>query len=103
MERMPRTQARGMPRTQARGSASRQRMTWAQICAEYPDRWVVLVDVDWTNKDGDFRTAIVLGAGAGRDATLRRFDPIKAGYLDFAHSYTGRVRSPQCAINMVLP
>jgi hypothetical protein len=80
-----------------RGSEKRsgpERLTWGEIQARYPDRWVVLVEMDWTRKEGEFRTAVVLAAGNERDETLRRSEPIKSGYAEFAHRFTGRIRAP---------
>ena len=35
-----------------------KRMTWEEIVAKYPDKWVGLVDIDW--KDGaNVRSAVV--------------------------------------------
>ena len=71
------------------------RATWDEICARYPDEWVVLVDVDWIDEDGEFRSAAVFDHGKNRDETLRRADPVKSGYREFAHTYTGDVRAPR--------
>lgn len=79
-----------------------QRLSWKKIRVRYPDQWVVLVDVAWTGDDGEFVTAIVLADGKDRDETLRLADPIKAGYRDFAHRYTGRVRAPLASVNLAL-
>ena len=77
-------------------STDPDRLSWVEICARYPNEWVVLVDFDWIDDDDDeFRTAIVLHHGTGRDTTIRDAAPCKRrGYLDFAHYYTGRVRGP---------
>ena len=36
-----------------------RRMTWEEIVAKYPDRWVGLVDVDWKNDGPNVRSAVV--------------------------------------------
>lgn len=80
-----------------------ERLTWDEIRLRLPDRWVVLVDIEWADEDGEIRTAVVLGEGKGRDETLRRYAPLKAGYREFSHRYTGRVSVPFPAINLVVP
>lgn len=78
------------------------RLTWKQLLTRFPDRWVVLVDVEWIGDDGDFSTAAVLAEGPGRDETLTRSDPVRAGYREFAHRYTGRIRNRLGAISAAL-
>ena len=77
-------------------------LTWEEILARYPEQWVVLVNVDWGHREGELRSALVLAHGKNRDETLRRSDPIRAGYREFAHRYTGRVRAPFLSVNLPL-
>ena len=81
--------------------AGQERLTWEEICARYPEEWVVLVDLDWINEDGDFRTAVVLGHGKGRDASLCETRPTARGYQEYAHEYTGPVRAVLPSVNMI--
>ena len=42
-------------------------MTWTQICEQFPDEWVALVEIEWVNdRDFDFRSARVAGHGKRR-------------------------------------
>ena len=71
-----------------------ERFTWDEIRSRYPDEWVVLVDIDWIEEDGEFRTAVVLGHGRDRRASLREASPVPRGYCEFAHEFTGAIRIP---------
>jgi hypothetical protein len=83
-----------MTMRQPKSATAAERLTWKEICVRYPDQWVVLVDLDYIDKNGEFRSAVVFGHGPGRKETLRQFDPIQAGYSGFAHYYTGAIRAP---------
>lgn len=80
-----------------------ERLTWDEICARYPDQWVLLVECDWIdgNIDNDFRTAVVLAHGPSRDDTFRASEPEHSRYEEFVHEYTGPTRGPWCPI--ILP
>ena len=74
-------------------------LTWAQICERYPDQWVVLVDVDWTEQDEDiltfdFRSARVASHGPTRRETLMQARPLRPRYPEMAHRFTGQLRTP---------
>ncbi|MEZ4363280.1 MAG: hypothetical protein R3B48_24100 [Kofleriaceae bacterium] len=67
-------------------------MTWAQICARYPDQWVAVVEMDWDDEADDFTVARVAGHGITRRAP---FDQMRAAGLNYehvGHFFTGRVR-----------
>lgn len=75
------------------GEALPERLGWPEICARYPDEWVVLGDIDWIDEDqGEFRTATVLGHGKQRAEAMRAADPQLPAGRDFARLYTGEVR-----------
>ena len=81
-------------------SAAPERLTWNEICTRYPDEWVILVDIDWIDEDGDFRTAVVLGHSPDRKESLREAAPIRRGYREFAREFTGRIRLPHlCSVD----
>ena len=57
-----------------------ERLTWDEICARYPDQWVVLVEVDYADAELiDVRSAIVAGAGGDRES-FAQAAPILANY-----------------------
>ena len=45
--------------------------SWDEICRRFPDQWIVLVEIDWTDDRGDeIRTAFVAGSGTKREALV---------------------------------
>jgi hypothetical protein len=78
---------------ESRGEARRERLGWLEICARYPDEWVVLGDIDWIDVDqGEFRSALVLGHDPQRAAAMAAAAPHLPPGTDFARLYTGEVR-----------
>jgi hypothetical protein len=71
------------------------RLTWAEICERFPDRWVVLADIGWVNEtDFDFATAAVVAhherrRDASPDVTAARAQNTEVGCF-----WTGMVRGP---------
>jgi hypothetical protein len=66
-------------------------LTWAEICARYPDEWVCLVEMDRLHPYGfEFRSARVIGHGKTR-RPLRAGRPWRARYQVIGHYFTGRV------------
>ena len=42
--------------------STKQRLTWEQIRAAYPDQWVALTDVEYMDNDGiNVQSAVVYG------------------------------------------
>jgi hypothetical protein len=79
----------------ANASSVSEPLTWDDICARYPDQWVVLVEVDWVNEtDLEFRSARVAGHGKTRKEPLVQARPLQDHYPSMAHLFTGRVRAP---------
>jgi hypothetical protein len=67
-------------------------LTWAEICARYPDEWVCIVEIDRIHPRGfDFRTARVIGHGKTRGAPVDQARPWRAHYNLIGHYYTGRI------------
>lgn len=64
-------------------------MTWNQICERFPDQWIVLVALDWTNDhEQPFRTALVAGHGAHREA-LQQAKPLLKLFDKIGPFFTG--------------
>ena len=69
-------------------------LTWQEICARYPNEWVVLVEVDWIDEDDkDFRFARVAGHGKTRREPLVQARSVWPRYGEIAHFFTGRIRA----------
>jgi hypothetical protein len=67
-------------------------LTWAEICARYPDEWVCLVEMDRIHPYGfEFRTARVIGHGKTRGAPLDQARHWRAQYKVIGHYFTGRI------------
>lgn len=57
------------------GHGEFERLSWAEICARYPDQYVYMVDVERSpTDDREIDTASVVGHGPTRGAA---FDPIR--------------------------
>jgi hypothetical protein len=64
-------------------------LTWEQICDQYPNEWVCLVEIDEINDtDFDFRTARVVGHGKTRRAPLEQARPFREQYEEIGHFFT---------------
>jgi hypothetical protein len=66
-------------------------LTWEQICEQYPNEWVCLVEMKKLNDtDFDFRTARVVGHGKTRRAPLEQSRSFReaAGYREAGHYFT---------------
>ena len=67
-------------------------LTWAEICARYPDEWVCLVEMDRIHPRGfAFRTARVIGHGKTRGEPFAQARPWQARYKVIGHYFTGRI------------
>jgi hypothetical protein len=76
-------------------AAKPERLTWKEICAREPDRWVVLADADWVNEtDFDFRSAELVGSHARRADTSPDVRATLARGLRVACFWTGELRAP---------
>jgi hypothetical protein len=77
-------------------SSARERLSWAAICARYPDEWVVLVhvkhvDVGEDEETGEVESAVVLSHSKTSVDCIREADPIleREGIRESAHLFTG--------------
>ena len=50
----------------------KERLTWDEIEAKYPDKWVGLSKVDWDGEPPNVRSAVVSYVGESDDEPLRR-------------------------------
>ena len=48
-----------------------KRLTWSEIVAKYPDKWVGLSKIDWKN-ESNIRSAVVVGASDSDYEFLKR-------------------------------
>ncbi|MBR2216441.1 MAG: hypothetical protein IJ849_11910 [Selenomonadaceae bacterium] len=48
-----------------------ERLTWNEIAAKYPDKWVGLSQIDWED-DSNIRSAVVIGTSNSDHAFLPR-------------------------------
>ena len=67
-------------------------LSWAEICARYPDEWVCLVEMARVDPNGfEFRTARVIGHGKTRRAPVEQAMVWRDHYALIDHYFTGRV------------
>jgi len=67
-------------------------LSWAEICARYPDEWVCLVEMDRVDPNGfEFRTARVIGHGRTRRAPVEQAMVWRDHYKLIGHYFTGRI------------
>ncbi|HEX2570540.1 MAG TPA: hypothetical protein VH877_13375 [Polyangia bacterium] len=82
-----------MSTTEPASTQAPERLTWEEICARYPDEWVVLTEIDFIEEDDEeFRTAVVLDHSKKRGEALRRV--VLPEGCCFAHFYTGPLFPP---------
>jgi hypothetical protein len=79
-------------------------LTWAEICARYPDEWVCLVEVDRVDpREFEFRTARVIGHGKTQRDSMDQASPWLPHYEEICHHYTStlhiRYLSPRIIID----
>ena len=70
-------------------------LTWAEICEQYPDQWVALIEIDWVVEHNfHFRTARVAGCGKTRREPLDQARPLRSQYFEIGHFFTGPIIPP---------
>lgn len=70
-------------------------LTWDQICARYPDRFVCLVDTVYPeNGSPQIVSARVVGHGATRDIAFAPIRYLEKEYPRFSIRYTGVCTAP---------
>jgi hypothetical protein len=68
-------------------------LSWDEICRRYPDQWVALVEIDWTDDD-EIRAARVAGSGPRRADPFEQTRGLHSQYEEIGHFFTGRIRAP---------
>ncbi len=70
-------------------------LTWQEICACYPDEWVVLVDLEGADAPhGEWRRARVVAHDASRKVAYAAGATALRHARVAASRFTGRVRAP---------
>lgn len=70
-------------------------LTWAEICARYPDQYVCLIDIVHARRgDPDIVSARVVGNGATDDAAFEPIRDRETQYPRFAVRFTGESTLP---------
>ena len=84
-----------MAEAQAVAAPEFQRMTWDEICARYPDEYVMLTEIDRI-EEGQFafRSALVLAHARTSKEVCQLTKPIAERFVHFACYYTGRAKAP---------
>jgi hypothetical protein len=70
------------------------RLTWSEICAQFPDEWVVIVDADWVDDHNfAFGTACVYSHRKHRREASADLGGLGA-HENVGCFFTGRIRPP---------
>jgi hypothetical protein len=87
-----------VPASVGERSAGAERLSWEEICARYPDAWVVLVDIEDKNGSpyaGIVSAVVLTHSKARRDCMLEALPIMKReGIRHCAHFYTGEITAP---------
>ncbi len=71
------------------------RLTWGEICARFPDQWVVVVDTDWArDTDLEFGRANVVAHHPRRKEASADVRVAFRSYDEVGCFWTGTVRAP---------
>jgi hypothetical protein len=74
---------------------SDERVSWSEICARFPDEWVVFVDADWVDDHNrDFGTAKIFAHCQKRRDATREMGAACRAFANVAVFFTGRIRGP---------
>ena len=78
-------------------------LTWAEICARYPDQYVCLVDIVHPRlRSPEIITARVVGHGATHDAAFEPIRDLGERYPCFSVRYTGVCTEPLIRPSLVI-
>lgn len=78
-------------------------LTWAEICARYPDEWVCLVEVSFVDPTGpEVSTARVVGHGKTRGEPFAQASSWWTLYDEIGHFYTGHITAPPRRPSLIL-
>jgi len=70
-----------------------ERLSWDEVCAKYPNQWVVLAEADWVqDTDEEFGTALVLGHYMTRNDASSGLETLSADFSELACFYAATNR-----------
>jgi hypothetical protein len=84
--------------------ATTEPLTWAEICEQYPDQWVYVVEIDYIHPRGfEFRTARVISHGQTRREAYDQARLFRDYYELIGHYFTGsRAMQPLLRPSVIL-
>jgi hypothetical protein len=72
-----------------------ERLTWREICVQFPDEWVVLVDADWVDDHNfEFGSATVFTHRKHRREATADLGAACGKFQNVGCFFTGRIRGP---------
>jgi hypothetical protein len=78
-------------------------LSWAEICAQYPDQFVCLVDIAKVElRSPEIKTACVVGHGPTHDAAFELIRGLDVRYPRFAIRFTGTCSEPLIRFSLVI-
>jgi hypothetical protein len=76
-------------------SGSADRLSWSEVCARFPNEWVVVTNIDRANDtDLEFRAASVVGHFKRRKEASPRIKSALAHHDEVGCYWTGEIRGP---------
>jgi len=72
------------------------KLTWDELRRRYPNRWVMLVELDWF--DNELRSGVAIGDGRTRSAAIAYGAPLLdlCGERGYAVFHTATLAPPAC-------
>ncbi len=84
-------------------SGEAEPLPWAEICAQYPDRFVCLIDIVRAEpRSPEIKAARVVGHGPTHDAAFEPIRDLSERYPRFAIRFTGTCTEPLIRPSLVL-
>ena len=81
---------------EATSAKSVTRLSWSEVCAAFPDEWVVLVDADWIDDHNfEFGTAWVFAHRKNRRDATADLGVACADLQNVGCFFTGPIRGPR--------
>ncbi len=78
----------------AAGAEPEERLSWKEICARYPDEWVMVAEIRPDDDQCvDFHSALVLGHHPRRKEAHRSMRDVLARYGSCGCFFTGKIRA----------
>jgi hypothetical protein len=69
-------------------------LSWAEICARYPDEWVSMVELEHDPNGAKSRSGRVIGHGKTRRESLEQVHTWWKTYPVIGHFFTGKIKPP---------